>query len=251
MEETFWRRCSNCKKEIPFAAKYSVCSVASCTKVRAPVQFCSPDCWAVHNEVENHKAAWAVEQIAPKAGVSSHAAATSAPTKPAQTSVSSVSPSSPPRPSVAPTPGSPSLPPTKPAQTSSQAAGDEVLVVVSRLKDFIKDASNGMSTSDQVVAPLSTHVRKMADAGIESANKNARKTMLGRDIPKPAPGGNNDDVLVIVSRLKEYVRVKADLRTSDEVPAVISEEIRRIARVAIEAARRDGRKTVMGRDIPS
>jgi hypothetical protein len=126
-----------------------------------------------------------------------------------------------------------------------------VLVVVSRLKDFIKDASNGMSTSDQVIAPLSVHVRKMADAGIDSANKNARKTMLGRDIPKPMPGGNNADVLVVVSRLKEYVRARADLRTSDEVPAVISEEIRRIARVAIEAARRDGRKTVMGRDIPS
>ncbi len=64
--QTFWRRCSNCKKEIPFGAKYSVCSVTSCSKVRAPVQFCSPDCWAVHNEVENHKSAWAVEQIAPK-----------------------------------------------------------------------------------------------------------------------------------------------------------------------------------------
>ena len=236
--QTFWRRCSNCKKEIPFGAKYSLCSVQSCTKVRAPTQFCSADCWAVHNEIENHKDAWAVEQTAPKTA--------DAPSTPPTPKASSSTP-----PSSSSSPASGTHTGTH-AGTSAPAVGaDEVLVIVSRFKDFVKEASNGMSTSDQVIGPMSAHVKKLADLGIENAKRHDRKTMLGRDIPKPAPGGNKDEVLVVVSRLKEYVRGRADLRTSDEVPPVISEELRRLARVAIEAARKDGRKTVMGRDVPA
>ncbi|HEY4223007.1 MAG TPA: hypothetical protein VGO62_16735 [Myxococcota bacterium] len=224
--QNFWRRCSNCKKEIPLGAKYSLCSVQSCTKVRSPVQFCSADCWAVHNEIENHKDAWAVEQVAPKVADANVAP----PAKVSSSSAASAAPS---------------------ASAAAADGGGEVLIVASRLKEFIKGASSGMSTSDQVLGPLSGHVRKMLDAGLASAAQHQRKTLLGRDIPKPAPGGNNDDVLVIVSRVKDYVRERStDMRTSDEVPPVLSEELRRLSRVAIEQARRNGRKTVLGRDIP-
>src|SRR3954463_14074123 len=100
VSQTSWRRCSNCKKDIAFGAKYSVCSVTSCSKMRAPVQFCSPDCWAVHNEVENHKDAWAVEQIAPKSADASQkpAAATSTPptSTAATTTTTAAQPSKPP-----------------------------------------------------------------------------------------------------------------------------------------------------------
>ena len=230
-QETFWRRCSNCKKTIGLGAKYWLCSVASCSKVRAPTQFCSPDCWAVHEEVETHKNAWAVEQLAPKTPEVEKGA--SAP--PASVSSSSGSSSAS---TAAPRPKS------EPKPTSSE---DDVLVVVSRLKDYIKEVSS-MSTSDQVLAPFSVHVRRLIDATIESAKKADRKTVLGRDVPKMATG-SNDVVLVVVSRLKEYVRTKSEMRTSDDVPGAISDEIRRLALFAIENARKDGRKTVMGRDV--
>ena len=125
-----------------------------------------------------------------------------------------------------------------------------MLVVVSRLKEFVREKSNGMSTSDQVVPLLSDHVRRMADLSIGSARTNNRKTVLDRDLARaPSTPDLKGEVLVVVSKLKEYVRAQSDLRTSDELPAVISEEIRRLCLFAIESARKDGRKTVMGRDF--
>jgi histone H3/H4 len=234
--QTFWRRCSNCKSPIALGAKYWMCSVSSCSKVRAPVQFCKPDCWAVHEEVAFHKNAWAVEHTAPKTPDPEPSSST--PPKPAA--------STPPKP-AAPAPARAA---TSEAPAASEAASsDDVLVVVSRLKDLIKAESNGMSTSDQVIQPFSDHVRRLADLGIESARKNGRKTMLDRDLPRIAPP-QAKDVLVVVSKLKDYVRKKSDLRTSDEVPLAMSHELRRLALFAIEAARKDGRKTVMGRDVP-
>jgi histone H3/H4 len=236
--EAFWRRCSNCKSPIPFGARYWMCSVSSCSKVRAPTQFCKPDCWAVHEEVAFHKNAWAVENKAPL----------TADAEPAEAST-------PPRVASPSTPASSSRAASG-AGASPSGPGDggggaehEVLVVVSRLKELIKKESNGMSTSDQVLEPFSDQVRRLADQGIESAKRNNRKTILDRDIPQAGPKGDVD-VLVVVSKLKDYVRKRSDLRTSDEVPAAISQELRRLALFAIENARKDGRKTVMGRDVP-
>ena len=127
---------------------------------------------------------------------------------------------------------------------------DEILIVVSRVKDHIKQASAGMNTSEQIVTVLSEGVRKLADEGIENAKKANRKTVMGRDIPRPTAAAGTTDTLVVVSRLKSYISTKADMRTSDEVLPVISEEIRRLCAAAVEAAKKDGRKTVMGRDFP-
>ena len=233
--QTTWRRCSNCKNEIGLGSKYWQCSVASCTKVRAPVQFCSPDCWAVHEEIAFHKNAWAVEYLAPK---TAEPAASLAPVA----SLASV---------ASATPASPGVKPSVAVSASRVVAeGGEVLVVVSRLKEFVQQKSNGMSTSDQVVPLLSDHVRRMADLSIASAKTNNRKTVLDRDLPRlPSTPDLKGEVFVVVSKLKEYVRAHSDLRTSDELPMAISEEIRRLCLFAIESARKDGRKTIMGRDV--
>ena len=208
-----------------------------------PVQFCSPDCWAVHTEVENHKSAWAVEHLAPKThDVESKPPAPATPkeAKPATSSTPST-----PKPAASPSSTSSSPSPT------ARVDGGEVLIVVSRLKEFIREKSNGMSTSDQVVGPLSDKVRKMTDGAITSARTNNRKTVLDRDLARAptTPDIKSSDVLIIVSKLKEYVRAQSDLRTSDELPVALSEEIRRVCLFAVENARKDGRKTVMARDI--
>ena len=61
MEQTFWRKCSICKKEIPFHGVYYNCSVSTCHKNI----YCSVTCWDVHVPVMNHKNAWAEEEEAP------------------------------------------------------------------------------------------------------------------------------------------------------------------------------------------
>lgn len=57
------------------------------------------------------------------------------------------------------------------------------------------------------------------------------------------------DVLVVVSKLKKYVKLRADMKTSETVIPALSDELRRICDRAIRIAGQDGRKTIMDRDI--
>jgi histone H3/H4 len=58
------------------------------------------------------------------------------------------------------------------------------------------------------------------------------------------------DVLVIASKLKQYIRARSGMNTSDGVLDVLSDHVRAICRQAIRNAAQDGRKTVLDRDIP-
>ncbi len=57
------------------------------------------------------------------------------------------------------------------------------------------------------------------------------------------------DVLVVVSKLKLYIRQAAGMNTSDDVVEALSDRLRRLCDDAIAHARADGRKTVMARDF--
>lgn len=57
------------------------------------------------------------------------------------------------------------------------------------------------------------------------------------------------DVLVVVSKLKKYVKAKSDMNTSETAIPVLSQELRRICDRAIRIAGESGRKTIMDRDI--
>ncbi len=58
-----------------------------------------------------------------------------------------------------------------------------------------------------------------------------------------------DDILVVVSKLKAYVKSSAGMNTSGNVAPKISAIIRTLVDRAVENARSDGRKTVMDRDF--
>ena len=57
------------------------------------------------------------------------------------------------------------------------------------------------------------------------------------------------EILVVVSKLKSYVRSRSEMNTSDSVMEVLSRKLRRLCDRAIDNARADGRKTVMDRDF--
>jgi len=57
------------------------------------------------------------------------------------------------------------------------------------------------------------------------------------------------DILVVVSKLKAYVKARADMNTSGDVSEALSEIMRRECDKAIENAKADGRKTIMARDF--
>lgn len=57
------------------------------------------------------------------------------------------------------------------------------------------------------------------------------------------------DVLVVVSKLKNYVRAEFGMNTSASVASALSDKIRQLCSEAAERAKSDGRKTLMDRDF--
>jgi hypothetical protein len=158
-------RCSACKKEIGPAAMHWVCSVSTCNRPSTDYKFCSVACWDSHLGTLRHRDAWAVEVTpgsnegrAPDRVPEQRSAAPAAAT------------------SVAPSGASP-------APIHLEAADREILIVVSKLKKYIRDRS-GMNTSDSVAEALSDHVRALCDASIRTAAAEGRKTVLDRDVPR-------------------------------------------------------------------
>lgn len=157
MEQTVWRHCVACKKPIFLGQIYYVCSVSSCSRVSAPVQFCSFDCWAVHNEIYNHRNAAAVEETAPReTDTTQHAAA-------------------------GPAKHQPDRKQTGPSAETLSTEG-ETLVVVSKVKKYIQEKS-GMNTSADTMDALSDTLRRQLDQAIANAKKSGRKTVMARDLP--------------------------------------------------------------------
>ncbi len=58
------------------------------------------------------------------------------------------------------------------------------------------------------------------------------------------------DILVVASKLKDYVREGSGFHTSDRVMLVLSDVLRKLCDQAIGNARRAGRDTVLDRDLP-
>lgn len=58
------------------------------------------------------------------------------------------------------------------------------------------------------------------------------------------------EVLIVVSKLKKYIKDRSGMNTSDAVAEVLSEHVRAICDDAIRAAARAERKTVLDRDVP-
>lgn len=60
---------------------------------------------------------------------------------------------------------------------------------------------------------------------------------------------NTEDILIVVSKLKAYVKERSDLNTSADVMPELSRIIRQECDKAIEKANASGRKTLMARDF--
>ena len=66
---------------------------------------------------------------------------------------------------------------------------------------------------------------------------------------KPANDILPADILIVASKLKNYVKAKHDLNTSSNVMNKLSDIVRNVVDDAINNARADGRKTLMDRDF--
>ena len=58
-----------------------------------------------------------------------------------------------------------------------------------------------------------------------------------------------ENILVVTSKVKKFIKEKGDCNTSGETVEILSKAIERLCEKGIEHAKNDGRKTVMARDI--
>ena len=74
-----------------------------------------------------------------------------------------------------------------------------------------------------------------------------------RSASTAAPAKTRDgpvEVLIVASRLKDYVKARSGFNTSDRVLEPLSRIVREVCDRAVRNAQRDGRKTILDRDIP-
>ena len=79
-----------------------------------------------------------------------------------------------------------------------------------------------------------------------------KKMILPQQTPSPSAQLNavsDEDILVVVSKVKAYIKARSGMNTSDAVMEVLSQEVRHLCDDAIKNAVIDGRKTVMDRDF--
>lgn len=163
VDNNFWRQCSSCKKPIGFNIQHYVCSVSTCTRKRTGFVFCSLPCWERHLPYAKHRDASAIREFSPK-------------------------------------------------EREPSIENDQVI-------DDIKESNSTL-------------------------NMGARRLVINTPSPK-APR----EILVVASKLKDYIRIKSEMNTSASVMSILSDILRELCDQAIDRARADGRKTVMDRDF--
>ncbi|MBY0453251.1 MAG: hypothetical protein K2P92_09455, partial [Bdellovibrionaceae bacterium] len=126
----------------------------TCNSERTGYFFCSMQCFETHLPGARHRDAGAIEKKAPMT------ATTEAPRRIIV--------------------NSPAAPASSGAPVMKSSMENEVLVVVSKMKQYIKDVSD-MNTAEDVNRIISQMIRVHLDRAIENARSDGRKTVMARD----------------------------------------------------------------------
>ena len=99
-------------------------------------------------------------------------------------------------------------------------------------------------------------IEKMAPRSAAAANeattaeaRTPNRIVIKSTGPTSSASSTPQEVLVIASRLKEYIQAKADYNTSAGVMDILSQYLRILCDRAIDNARAEGRRTVLDRDF--
>jgi histone H3/H4 len=96
-------------------------------------------------------------------------------------------------------------------------------------------------SQEQYLAELAEEEAEEEAKAVADETEKRRIVTTGDDAAK--------EVLVVVSKLKGYVKARSGMSTSDGVVDVLSQHLRKLCDQAIENATTAGRKTVMDRDF--
>ena len=129
----------------------------------------------------------------------------------------------------------------------------EVHLPVARHREAWAEERN--APTEQESARMEASAAEPGEARKKSAERKPRRILPPSS--KGTGGGSSPsadgpkEVLIVASRLKEYVRAVSGYNTSDGVLDPLSEIVRLEVAKAIEKARAEGRKTVLDRDVSS
>lgn len=84
-------------------------------------------------------------------------------------------------------------------------------------------------------------IRRKVVSGAKPPSVSMPTDTILDDLPK--------DVLVVMSKVKAFVKAHSDLRTSDGVSDPLSDHLRHVCEKAIRSARANERSTVLARDV--
>jgi hypothetical protein len=205
-----WLKCSACRSDIAFASKYFQCSVSTCNRARTRLVFCSVPCWDSHVATLRHRDAWAEDKIAPSKAAWERELAEQPPEL------------------------------ARPASPTP---------VVSGARPETLRGSPAPAISGARPETLRGPAPVMAPAAAAPPRR-----IVGE--PPPAPGGvelqdvADRDILIVMSKLKKYIKDRSGMNCSDAVAEVLSEHVRALCDDSIRTAGREDRKTVLDRDVP-
>ena len=106
-------------------------------------------------------------------------------------------------------------------------------------------------------APPARSVPPIMASPAPAAATAAPRRIVGESAPAPASAGGaalqdvaDRDILIVMSKLKKYIKDRSGMNCSDAVAELLSDHVRAIADESIRAAGREERKTVLDRDVP-
>ncbi len=106
---------------------------------------------------------------------------------------------------------------------------------------------------DSVMGHKSAYAEEERAPAVQENSTHEEERPKRRIVSSPSPQGQSSnlpmDTLIVVSKLKAYVKAKSDMNTSGDVPDELSHFVRAIVNLAVEEAYKDGRKTLMARDF--
>jgi hypothetical protein len=102
----------------------------------------------------------------------------------------------------------------------------------------------------EATAPSRAHAQSEPPAGPSPEPPRPKRRILPTTQTSPTRKQIPHEILIVASRLKDYVRLRSGYNTSDGVLEPLSEIVRRVCDEAMERAEREGRRTILERDIP-
>lgn len=102
---------------------------------------------------------------------------------------------------------------------------------------------------DSVLAHKSAYAEEEHAPTSESENRPRRRIVAGGSTSKSSNENLPMDTLIVVSKLKAYVKAKSGMNTSGDVADELSKFVRVLVNEALNNARAEGRKTLMARDF--